>query len=98
MCVSRWFDFLDNLDPNTHNFAKDWTTYWARRIEVYFNKDLRNIIWRIGSKHDFKVQKSDRLNGDAAADRNRTILNKKPKRVIEIYGNFFWILILYECD
>lgn len=41
--------FLDNCDPSTYDFTKDWSSYWVERIQVYYNKELRKIIDRIGA-------------------------------------------------
>lgn len=42
---------LDNRDPSTFDFTEDWSSYWVQRIQVYYNKALKQIIDAVGAKY-----------------------------------------------
>ncbi|XP_031640643.1 uncharacterized protein LOC116352297 [Contarinia nasturtii] len=41
----------NNIDPRSHDFTKDWSVYWVKRIQVYYNEALQNIIEKIGKNY-----------------------------------------------
>lgn len=47
------FKIVANLDPKAYDFSKNWTPYWNQRCQVYYQKDLKQIIDKIGSNYKF---------------------------------------------
>lgn len=44
-----------NIDPRTYDFTKDWSAYWVKRIQVYYNEALEKIINTIGANYILTV-------------------------------------------
>lgn len=41
------------MNPTTYDFSKDWTPYWGERINVYHQKELKEVIDQIGANYKF---------------------------------------------
>lgn len=65
LCLSSIQSFLANRDPNNHDFGIEWNLYWKQRMSVYYDKDLKRILDKIGG--NYKSTVSD-VNGTEHVD------------------------------
>lgn len=57
-----------NLDPKTYDFVNDWCPYWKGRLQVYYHKDLRIMIDKIGENYRSTVGNDVTSESDDSSD------------------------------
>lgn len=90
--IKNAFDFLDNYDPKSHDFTKEWKCYWVKRILVYYQKDLRQIIRRIGAYYQSIRDNGEHKEFAPSVQVNGTSehSNEKNNKIIDICGGFIY--------
>lgn len=84
---------LANENPATHDFTADWTVYWLKRIQVYYNRDLRFKMNQIGANYtSTMLENGIRLSWHERemAERTKPMTNGRNTETIIICGLYIY--------